>query len=410
MEHDPDLVRDYANPLYSSALVLNISVGCVHNCSYCSIKQTKGMVKSVSKDKLKIDLEKGIRDGYQKVVLMADDCGSYGLDIGTDFALLLNELYDTSKGKIIFLIHYWYPSSFVELFAKVTPSVFKKIEFLCVPLQSFSNRSLRLMNRNYKVKEVMTAITHLKTINPNIFLRTQFIYGFPQESYRDFFRTLELHDTFQAISYFFFSAKKGTLAYEFKDKVSLTEVMNKSMILGKESLRHPSIQTASIQIKMDQVFREYSQLTNRVLGINLKNPLAENVFPFELLQCIQPYISDQVGAEILDINVDSSLSAAIILALGSKDINTIIIASEKSDLEQLNQIKSIISKSGYNGRVLLSNSRRLKWRRLLFNVVTWNIPKIVPYFLLASKLPKYQALLVKKASFQAIEQYILERI
>ncbi|MDR1987585.1 MAG: radical SAM protein [Candidatus Peribacteria bacterium] len=67
----------------------------------------------------------------------------------------------------------------------------------CVPLQTTSSRILKLMNRHYDINKVLKIIKEIKNENPKIEISTQFIYGFPTETFeefKDYFRMLSVFD------------------------------------------------------------------------------------------------------------------------------------------------------------------------------------------------------------------------
>jgi threonylcarbamoyladenosine tRNA methylthiotransferase CDKAL1 len=144
---------------FLDAYYLQICQGCVNNCSYCAIKKAKGEVTSKPIDKIMSELKEGMRMGFKRFVLLADDCGSYGLDLGVDFAKLLNQLKDFD---IRMNINYVEPRELQLLYPKIDQGALEKIDFMDIPLQSTSKRILRLMNRHYEVADILKIAKEIK--------------------------------------------------------------------------------------------------------------------------------------------------------------------------------------------------------------------------------------------------------
>ena len=126
------------------------------------------------------------------------DVGSYGQDIGTNFAELMGRLLEIEgdyKVRIIdfnprWLIRYW--DEWLPLLMKNRD----KIAYLSMPVQSASQRILELMRRPYTIDAIKTCFTDLKKHIPELVINTHFIVGFPSETDQDFKQTLEFANSF----------------------------------------------------------------------------------------------------------------------------------------------------------------------------------------------------------------------
>lgn len=165
---------------------IKIASGCAYNCSYCSIKKAKGYIKSVPIDAIVRQFKDGIGAGRTRFVLLGDDCGSYGVDVGTDLVNLLKELRSSTDVSFSISINYLHPSALVRLYPRMTEEMIRMISFIDIPMQSGSQRILELMNRRYDINEVVGVVSAIKRINPSIWIRTAFIYGFPTETREEF--------------------------------------------------------------------------------------------------------------------------------------------------------------------------------------------------------------------------------
>lgn len=218
--------KNVINRGFKEDYYIQICQGCVNNCSYCAIKWAKGYVKSKPIENIIEEIKEGIARGFDRFVMLADDCGSYGIDINTDFANLLNEISALNED-IKLNIHYMFPQKLIELFDKINEEVWKKVYFMNVPLQSYSERILKLMNRNYDVNNVLDILSKIKKINKDIFLEAHLIFGFPQETVEETLSNLNLIKYYDHLTLFHYSDKKGTEASKLSGKLSNKEIWNR---------------------------------------------------------------------------------------------------------------------------------------------------------------------------------------
>lgn len=178
---------------YKKTWNIKIADGCLGNCSYCAIKFAAGRVKSKPLDAVVEEFKQGVERGEKTFVLINNDVGSYGKDISTNFALLLERLFDIEgqyQIRIIDLNPRWlirYYDSLFPLFRKNR----KKIAYLSMPVQSASDRILNLMKRPYKIDDIKKCFADLKKHIPELPINTHFIIGFPSETEKEFDQTCE---------------------------------------------------------------------------------------------------------------------------------------------------------------------------------------------------------------------------
>ena len=136
---------------------VKIQDGCNAFCSYCIIPYTRGRVRSKNKEDVIEEVSRLVKDGYKEIVLTGIHTGRYGIDINSSLYELLCELVKIPN---IYRIRL----SSIEI-NEVTPEIIdlyknNKImaRHLHVPLQSGSNKILKLMNRRYNKEEFMEMI------------------------------------------------------------------------------------------------------------------------------------------------------------------------------------------------------------------------------------------------------------
>lgn len=191
---------------------VKIQDGCNAFCSYCIIPYTRGRVRSKNKADVIDEVTNLVNDGYKEIVLTGIHTGRYGIDINSSLYELLCELVKIPN---IYRIRL----SSIEI-NEITPEIIdlyknNKImaRHLHVPLQSGSNKILKLMNRRYNKEEFMKMIDNLREIE-DISLTTDLIVGFPNETDDDFEETMDtlkmIH--FTKIHTFPYSRRVGTVA------------------------------------------------------------------------------------------------------------------------------------------------------------------------------------------------------
>lgn len=199
---------------------VKIQDGCNAFCSYCIIPYTRGRVRSKNKEDVIEEVSRLVEDGYKEIVLTGIHTGRYGIDINSSLYELLCELVKIPN---IYRIRL----SSIEI-NEVTPEIIdlyknNKImaRHLHVPLQSGSNKILKLMNRRYNKEEFMEMIDKLREIE-DISLTTDLIVGFPNETDDDFEETMDtlkkIH--FTKIHTFPYSRRRGTVADKMDGHIS----------------------------------------------------------------------------------------------------------------------------------------------------------------------------------------------
>jgi MiaB/RimO family radical SAM methylthiotransferase len=220
---EKELFLPYQTKLTNDDHYVLISQGCVHSCSYCNIKRAKGMVASRSQAEILDDVRAARAAGTSEVVLLADDCGSYGHDLGSDLSALVAEILRVHPSVRIKLSTV-FPGDFLRLFDGLAPSLATgRVAYVNVPLQSGSPRILSLMNRTYDVAAVLERIDHLKAITPGTWLYTHVLVGFPTETAEDFDLSLRAAEHFNETMFITYSENPRTPAARIEPKVATVD-------------------------------------------------------------------------------------------------------------------------------------------------------------------------------------------
>jgi len=191
---------------------VKIQDGCDNYCSYCIIPYLRGSCKSKDKDLILKEVNELVNNNYQEVVLSGIHTGFYNSN-NYDLSDLLNDLNKIKNLKRIRI-------SSIEVtelnskFINELKNNKKIVDHLHIPLQSGSDKILKLMNRKYSLDFYYNKIKEIRSIRKDISITTDIIVGFPNESEEDFNNTLEFVKKikFSKIHVFPFSRRKNTKA------------------------------------------------------------------------------------------------------------------------------------------------------------------------------------------------------
>ncbi len=232
------------------------STGCKGRCSYCIIKAARGSIRSKPINEVKNEFNSAIKKKYRKFILWGDDLGAYGSDISTNFVELLRTLIGSTPTDLDYQISLYrlnaqWMIKYFEEFVHLLGS--EKIDMIYSPIQSGSEKILKLMRREYTAKEVIHCFKLLKKACPSLHLKTDIMVGFPSESKSDFQDTIELikEIDFDDIAVFIYSGVPNTPAYSFNDQVDDHVKFKRSAVLFDYVK-----QKKSIQLKQNQ--QDYS--------------------------------------------------------------------------------------------------------------------------------------------------------
>lgn len=213
---------------------VNIMYGCDKFCTYCIVPYTRG--KQRSRDpKYIIEEVKGlVKEGYKEVTLLGQNVNAYGKDLNEDYTMsnLLADVAKTNIDRIRFVTSH--PWDFDDEMIKVIKENKNIMPYIHLPLQSGSDKILKLMNRRYTKDEYLTLYNKLKENIPNVSITTDIIVGFPGETDEDFNETLDVVNKckYDSAYTFIFSPRIGTPAEKMKDNVSNSEKSKRLHILN----------------------------------------------------------------------------------------------------------------------------------------------------------------------------------
>ena len=208
---------------------VNIMYGCDKFCTYCIVPYTRGKQRSRNPKDIINEVKKLVKDGYSEVTLLGQNVNAYGKDLDINYYMgdLLKDVAETNIPRVRFVTSH--PWDFTDDMIDIIKKYDNVMPYIHLPLQSGSNRILKLMGRRYTKESYIELFNKLKTI-PNVSITTDIIVGFPGETEEDFNETLDVVNTckYDSAFTFIFSPRVGTPAAKMKDDISL-EIKNERL-------------------------------------------------------------------------------------------------------------------------------------------------------------------------------------
>ena len=202
---------------------LRVATGCLGNCSYCAVKFAVGKLESKPLEAIVKEFKSGLDQGFKHFVLIAGDVGCYGVDIGISAADLLSALFAVEGSYKIIIKEFnaqWIVKYFQDLL-KIFKENYEKIDYIVVPVQSASNRMLRMMKRPYTIEDVKKYLKIIKTQVPALQISTHIMVGFPGETEEDFQESVEFikEYEFPFVDIYAYDDRPNTEASRMADKI-----------------------------------------------------------------------------------------------------------------------------------------------------------------------------------------------
>jgi len=197
---------------HTNRFILKIQSGCTQFCSYCVVPFRRNYLFSLPVSEAVKTINKATKDGYQEVIITGVNIDEYQYGLSS----LTKELLDKTKIKLISFGSIplnCIDEDFINLYKN--PAYQTRLShFLHIPIQSGSDKILKLMHRPYTKKDILNKFRNLNLEIRNLKFGTDVIVGFPTETDKDFLQTLKLCQKigFSKIHVFKFSPRPGTKA------------------------------------------------------------------------------------------------------------------------------------------------------------------------------------------------------
>ncbi len=195
---------------------ITVQEGCDKFCKFCVVPYTRGPENSRSLDHIISEAQTLVKNGSREITLLGQNVNAYNFKEKKLSALI----YELEKIKQLKRIRYTtsHPNDMTDDLIETYSRSKKLMPFLHLPVQTGSNKLLKLMNRKHDIDFYLNIVSKLKKINANIEFSSDFIIGYPGETDKDFNESLDLLMEVKFIQTFSFiySARPGTPSYNFK--------------------------------------------------------------------------------------------------------------------------------------------------------------------------------------------------
>ena len=283
---------------------LTIQEGCDKFCHFCVVPYTRGPEYSRPIQQIVSEAEDLVHAGAKEIILLGQNVNAYSFKNKNKEYRLSDIIMELEKISEISRIRYTtsHPKDMTEDLIECYSKSKKLMPFVHLPIQSGSNRILKLMNRKHKVEDYILTYERLKKINHNIEFSSDFIIGYPGETNQDFEETCELIKKIQFInSYsFIFSPRPGTTASNLKeiDPIISKERLKiiQKILFDYQKNKNKSYENKTLNVLVENkidgqnelfgrneymtsvIFKGNKNLIGKIVPVNIKNSNQNNLF------------------------------------------------------------------------------------------------------------------------------------
>ena len=222
----------------SVSAYLTIQEGCDKFCHFCVVPYTRGPEYSRPFNQIINEAEQLSKNGAKEITLLGQNVNAYYFKENSKEYRISNLINHLDKFNEIKRIRYTtsHPKDMTDDLIECYKKSKKLMPFVHLPIQSGSNRILKLMNRKHKVEDYLDVYFKIKKLNPDVEFSSDFIIGYPGETEKDFFETLSLLEKIRFVNSFsfIFSPRPGTTAANLE--MIDSEIAKKRLIIIQEKL------------------------------------------------------------------------------------------------------------------------------------------------------------------------------
>ncbi|MGN0683026.1 MAG: tRNA (N6-isopentenyl adenosine(37)-C2)-methylthiotransferase MiaB [Oscillospiraceae bacterium] len=241
-----------------------IMYGCNNFCSYCIVPYVRGRERSREFGDIISEVKNALNGGAKEILLLGQNVNSYGKELGTSFSELLKAI-NALEGEFRICYMSSHPRDFSKELIDTIAECEKVSRHFHLPVQSGSDRILKLMNRHYTRADYLKIADYIREKISDAALTSDIIVGFPGEEYEDFKETLSLVEQvrFDSLFTFIYSLRKGTKAAEMPDPISkeekqkwFEELLQVQANLGRDNFERYVGKTLRVLCEGEGRFRE----------------------------------------------------------------------------------------------------------------------------------------------------------
>ena len=255
---------------------LTIQEGCDKFCNFCVVPYTRGPEYSRPFKRIIEEAESLVKNGTKEITLLGQNVNAYFFKDKNKSYKLSDLILELDKINDLIRIRYTtsHPKDMTEDLIECYSSSKKLMPFIHLPIQSGSDKILKLMNRNHKVEKYLEIYKLIKQKNQNVEFSSDFIVGYPGELECDFNDTMNLVKEIKFInSYsFIFSPRPGTPAskLELVDKeIAKERLVNLQKVLEDHQIKkNTSLLNSSVEVLVENKLKNQENYFGRNVFLN----------------------------------------------------------------------------------------------------------------------------------------------
>ena len=268
---DAELKFNYLNKIKNNfskvSSFLTVQEGCDKFCNFCVVPYTRGPEYSRPFSQIIDEAQQLADNGTKEVILLGQNVNAYNFD----GLRLSNLILKIEKISGIDRIRYTtsHPSNMTEDLIEVYKNSKKLMPLVHLPVQSGSDKVLKLMNRKHLISDYIKTYEKLKSINSNIEFSSDFIIAYPGEEEKDFNATFDLIKNIKFINSFsfIFSPRPGTVASNLRlieKKVSQKRLEKiQKQLFDNQILMNKSLENKEIEVLVENKTKEKNKFFGR---------------------------------------------------------------------------------------------------------------------------------------------------
>jgi tRNA-2-methylthio-N6-dimethylallyladenosine synthase len=260
---------------------LTIQEGCDKFCTFCVVPYTRGAEYSRTTKELVEETKQLLSQGVSEITLLGQNVNAYhGEGLNGGISNLADLIYELSKLAGLERIRYTtnHPVDVNQELIDAHRDIKKLMPYIHLPIQSGSNRILKLMNRKHTCEEYIEIIEKIRNARNDIALSSDFITGFPGETDKDFELTIDLVKKIKyAQAYSFnYSPRPGTPSADYEKQIP-QNIKSERLKLLQDILKQQQLEFNNqskgkiVSILIERKGREINQLVG-------KTPYMQSVF------------------------------------------------------------------------------------------------------------------------------------
>ena len=266
-----DILKKTHNSDNNVSTFLTIQEGCDKFCHFCVVPFTRGPECSRPFKTIVNEAEELIKNGAREITLLGQNVNAYSFSESNKNYRISNILNELEKYTELKRVRYTtsHPLDMTDDLIECYSTNKKLMPFIHLPIQSGSNKVLKLMNRKHEVEDYLYIYNKLIKINPLIKFSSDFIVGYPGEDKNDFEQTLDLVKKIKFINSFsfIFSPRPGTKASKLEEinkNISKERLIELQSLLFQNQINHnKSLEKNDIEVLVENKIKNQNKYFGR---------------------------------------------------------------------------------------------------------------------------------------------------